>query len=118
MLDCEVLAADVGPYMCLCDQSTSSNLMVRSNIVNDREDFTPSEGPRKSSYLSVFDDDEDLTGMNGRRSSSRGQAELMEQLEVDSGHGTSLEHGTDCTDTADDSRRVSLVADEDVSTPF
>ena len=70
----------------------------------------------RSSYIrlvAVDYDDEDLREKGGKRLSAGDQAEMMEEVEIDSGRGTSLDPGLD---TERNSYRSSVNAD--VSTLF
>ena len=92
--------------------------VARPDVINNSDDVTLTAGAPRSSYVNDYDDYdyERSTEYNScRPSSGYDQAEMVENLEIDSGHGTSDDHGTD---TTRNSYRASFVADEDTTTMF
>jgi len=108
--------------VCVCVQrelaSNDAVGVARPDVISNSDDVTMTAGAPRSSYVHDYDnyDHDRPTEYNSRRpSSDREEIEEMEELEIDSGHGTSVDHGTDVTGN---SYRASFAADADTTTMF
>lgn len=104
--------------VCVQRELTSNDAVgvARPDVIINNDDATLTAGAPRSSYVHDHTDHDRSTEYNSRRPSPDcDQIEEMEDLELDSGHGTSVDHGTDMTRN---SYRASFAADADTTTMF